>query len=69
MSYALWVFWILIWAAVGYFTVKAILAYNERKRMEKAMAAWMIQRAGFKENATQPSGDNRIVYNPFEGLL
>lgn len=63
-----WFCWILIWGLSGYFTVRAILMHIERKRAEKAWAAYvqhqrLMMRHPGKFTTTHFSSD------PFEDLL
>ena len=60
--------WILIWGLAGYFTVRAIIMHIQKKRMEKAWAAYvqhqrLMRRYPGKFTTTHFSSD------PFEDLL
>ena len=68
MTFVAWFVWILIWGLAGYFTVRAILTHIERKRAERAWAAYvqhqrLIMRNQGKFTMTHFSD------NPFEDLL
>lgn len=41
MTFIVWFLWNLIWGLAGYFTVRAIILYVEKRRMEKAWADYM----------------------------
>ena len=70
MMYVLIFLWIVAWEVAGYFTVRAIKARNEKKRVEEALTNLAIQKMISSrqfEKASRNSSD--IVYNPFEGIL
>lgn len=69
MNWIVGILWILLWGAVGYFTVGAICAFIRMKRNEKAMADWAIQHANRWKKITDADGNERMVYNPFDGVL
>lgn len=50
MNYVLFVLWILMWGAAGYFTVRVIRACIEWRRDKKAMAAWYAERMKLKKS-------------------
>lgn len=68
MNYILLALWILMWGAVGYLTVRVILACIAWKREEKAMAAWYAERMKQQE-IMKGAATNQVVYNPVEGDL
>lgn len=61
--------WSLIWGAAGYFTVRVIQMRIERKRFEKALADRIIRNAEQAKNSMNTITNNRVVYNPFVGIL
>ena len=70
MMYVLIFLWIAVWGLAGYFTVRAIKARNEKKRVEEALANLLIQQMNLNRQSENVSRNNSdIVYNPFEGIL
>lgn len=60
------ILWCLIWGLAGYFSVMAIKAHIEKKRVEEALAIAAMQRACFVKTTTESGDDStKIVYNPF----
>lgn len=70
MMYVLIFLWIVVWGLAGYFTVRAIKARNEKKRVEEVLANLAIQRMNLNRQSEKANRNNSdIVYNPFEGIL
>ena len=70
MLYVLIFMWIVVWEVAGYFTVRAIKARVEKKRAEEAMANWAVQRMILERQSEKVNRNGeKIVYNPFEGIL
>lgn len=63
-----WFCWTLIWGLAGYFTVRAILMHIERKRAEKAWAAYM-QHQRLMMKRTAATVGKTFSLNPFDDLL
>ena len=63
-----WFCWFLIWGLTGYFTVRAILMHIERKRAEKAWAAY-IQHQRLMMRDSGKFTTTRFSSDPFEDLL
>ncbi len=68
MAFVAWFLWNLIWGLAGYFTVRAIILYVQKRRMEKAWAAYiqhqrlMMRYAGTYNNV-------HLSSDPCEDLL
>ena len=70
MMYVLIFLWIVVWEVAGYFTVRAIKARNEKKRVEEALANLDIQQMISNRQFEKINrNSSNIVYNPFEGIL
>lgn len=63
-----WFCWILIWGLAGYFTVRAILMHIERKRAEKAWAAYVQHQRIMMRNPGKFT-TTHFSSNPFDDLL
>lgn len=63
-----WFCWILIWGLSGYFTVRAILMHIERKRAEKAWAAYIQHQRLMMRNPGK-FATTHFSSDPFEDLL
>ena len=60
--------WVLVWVLAGYFTIGAILVHIERKRAEKAWAAY-IQHQRLMMRNTGKYTTTHFSSNPFDDLL
>ena len=65
MLIALWILWVLIWGAAGYFIVGGIMVRREKKRLAEAIA--MRNDLMYQMRAIKDSKGN-TMYTPFPML-